>query len=262
MDVLWLRMPYAANDPERAHGVYIGSDSMLVVTRRRDGWQIGFILPKGGYQRLRDAGLESLRQSIAQRAPWLADRTPNLRDWSETSLLVVDAGRVDRWYRPGLLLIGDAAHVMSPVFGVGINYAIQDAIVTSNMLGPRLRQGMLVTADMAAVQRRREWPTRLIQRMQRQMRPRFTAGGAPSAPPAWLMALINLPPIADLRGRLIAYGGWRPERIQKSESEMLVSASRRAAASASSSDNWRPRASAVAHASASSAAPSAARVRS
>jgi 2-polyprenyl-6-methoxyphenol hydroxylase-like FAD-dependent oxidoreductase len=262
MDVLWLRMPYAANDPERAHGVYIGPDSMLVVTRRGDGWQIGFILAKGGYQRLREAGLESLRQSIDQLAPWLADRTPHLRDWSETSLLVVAAGRVDRWYRSGLLLIGDAAHVMSPVFGVGINYAIQDAIVASNVLGPRLRQRTLSTADLAAVQRRRELPTRLMQRMQRQMRPRFKAGGAPSAPPAWLMALINLPPIADLRGRLIAYGGWQPERVQKSETESLVSASRRAAASASSSDSWRPRVSAVVNSCVSRAASSAARVRS
>jgi 2-polyprenyl-6-methoxyphenol hydroxylase-like FAD-dependent oxidoreductase len=262
MDVLWLRMPYAANDPERAHGVYIGTDSMLVVTRRRDGWQIGFILAKGGYQRLREAGLESLRQSIEQRAPWLADRTPKLRDWSETSLLVVDAGRVGRWYRLGLLLIGDAAHVMSPVFGVGINFAIQDAIVASNILGPRLRQHTLSTADLAAVQRRREWPTRLMQRMQRQMRPRFTAGSAPSAPPAWLMALLNLPPIADLRGRLVAYGGWQPERVQQSESETLVSASRRAAATASSSDNWRPRVSAMVNSCVSRAASSAARVRS
>jgi 2-polyprenyl-6-methoxyphenol hydroxylase-like FAD-dependent oxidoreductase len=128
------------------------------------------------------------------------------------SLLVVQAGRVRRWHRPGLLLIGDAAHVMSPVFGVGINYAVQDAVVASNALGPRLLAGGIRSGDLAEVQRRRELPTRLMQWMQ-------TFGEHESAAArrtgrrqleGWLL---NLPPMQHLRARLIAFGAWTPERI-------------------------------------------------
>jgi 2-polyprenyl-6-methoxyphenol hydroxylase-like FAD-dependent oxidoreductase len=158
MDVLWLRLPHAASDPERAHGLYPGGDSLLVVMDRGDAWQIGYVFAKGAYQRLKQAVLCGRR-----------------------------AGRVERWYRPGLILIGDAAHVMSPVGGVGINYAVQDAIVTSNIVGPRLRHGTLCAADLRAIQRRRELPTRLMQLLQAQMRPRFAESGAVATrPPAAL----------------------------------------------------------------------------
>ena len=119
--------------------------------------------------------------------PFLADRVAHLQDWAQTSLLSVESGRVERWYRPGLLLIGDAAHPMSPVGGVGINYAIQDAVVAANVLGPRLLAGGVRTRDLQAVQRRRELPTRAMQRLQGLMlRQIFAVGGRagprPSAP--------------------------------------------------------------------------------
>jgi 2-polyprenyl-6-methoxyphenol hydroxylase-like FAD-dependent oxidoreductase len=215
MDVLWLRLPHAATDPQRAHGLYPGGDGLLVVMDRGDAWQIGYVFAKGAYQRLRQAGLDAVRRSIADLAPWLGNRTDQLRDWQQTSLLSVEAGRVERWYRPGLILIGDAAHVMSPVGGVGINYAIQDAIVTSNIVGPRLLHGTLCAADLRAVQRRRELPTRLMQFLQAQMRPRFAESGAVATrPPVAVRWAMESPPIADLCKRLIAFGGWRPERVR------------------------------------------------
>jgi len=224
MDVLWLRLPRAATDPERAHGLYMGGDRLLVVMDRGDAWQIGYVFAKGAYQRLRAAGLEAVRQSIADRAPWLADRMDQLRDWQQTSLLSVEAGRVERWYRPGLILIGDAAHVMSPVGGVGINYAIQDAIATSNIVGPRLRQGTRCASDLWAIQRRRELPTRLMQILQAGMRPRFAESGpVVTRPPVLLRWAMESPPVTDLRDRLIAFGGWRPERVRPTGAQLPTS---------------------------------------
>jgi 2-polyprenyl-6-methoxyphenol hydroxylase-like FAD-dependent oxidoreductase len=122
---------------------------------------------------------------------------------------------VERWYAPGLLLIGDAAHVMTPVAGVGINYAIQDAVVAANVLAPRLMDGTLRTADLAVVQRRREMPTRLMQAFQRRMT-YFSADGQPQIkPPLAARLLMDCPPVAELRRRLIGYGGWRPESLRE-----------------------------------------------
>jgi 2-polyprenyl-6-methoxyphenol hydroxylase-like FAD-dependent oxidoreductase len=185
------------------------------IAGRRDrgsAWQIGLAFPKGGYQELRQSGVEALRRRISRLAPWLADRVEGLQEWTQTPLLVVSAGRVRRWYRPGLLLIGDAAHVMSPVFGVGINYAVQDAVVAANALGPRLQHGEVRVRDLAAVQRRREWPTRLMQLLQSNGEHMALSGPAPldARLAAWLM---QLKPFRPLHARLVAFGGLRPERV-------------------------------------------------
>jgi 2-polyprenyl-6-methoxyphenol hydroxylase-like FAD-dependent oxidoreductase len=214
VDVLWLRLPKSSNDPPRAHGLYPGERTLLVVGDRGDRWQIGFVFAKGAYQQMRDAGLQALRDRIAQTAPWLADRTQALEDWNQTSLLVVQSGRAQRWYRPGLLLIGDAAHVMSPVFGVGINYAIQDAIAASNRLGPRLLRGEVRTSDLAAVQKRRELPTRIMQFLQS-----YGEQNAVAGPLAYgwreraVGALLDMRPLSDIRLRLVIFGGFRAERV-------------------------------------------------
>lgn len=212
IDVLWLRLPKGDSDPPRAGGIYPGRQELLVVGDHGDVWQIGLAFPKGGYQELRSAGLAALHQRITRLAPWLADRTDQIQDWKQTSLLLAQAGHVQRWYRPGLLLIGDAAHVMSPVFGVGINYAVQDAIVAANKLGPRLRQGEVRTGDLAAVQRRRERVTRLMQLLQTVGEHQVLAGRPPRRA-RWAAQALQLPILRGLRARLVSFGGIRPERI-------------------------------------------------
>jgi 2-polyprenyl-6-methoxyphenol hydroxylase-like FAD-dependent oxidoreductase len=220
IDYLWFRLPRVESDAADARGVYVGDGKVVVVLNRGPEWQISYWLPKGSYSQLRADGLDALRQSIVSLVPWLADRIDHLRTWEQAPVLSVESSRVRRWYRPGLMLIGDAAHVMLPVGGVGINMAIQDAIATANVVGPRLLRGEVRERDLAAVQRRREWPTRLVQtvqdHMQRQM---LKAGecdwaGPLRVPILWRIAQ-HLSPVRSLRMRLLAYGGFAPERLRK-----------------------------------------------
>ena len=165
MDVLWFRLPRRPGDPEESGG-RISAGHILVVLNRSDYWQVGYGIPKGGYQKIRAAGLDALRQEIARVEPPWADRLETLQEWKQMPVLSVESNRLPRWYCPGLLLIGDAAHVMSPVGGVGINYAIQDAVVAANVLSEKLKAGKVRTRDLAEVQRRRVWPTRIMQGFQ------------------------------------------------------------------------------------------------
>ena len=140
IDVLWFRVSRRATDPAEALAARIGRGLFVVFIDRFDYWQVGCTIAKGSYRELRAAGLPALRRALAEVAPEWADRFDELQDWKQLAVLSVEVSRLRRWYRPGLLLIGDAAHVMSPLGGVGINYAIQDAVVTANVLGPRLRR--------------------------------------------------------------------------------------------------------------------------
>src|SRR5262249_36648587 len=139
---------------------------IMIVLDHGDYWQAGLVFPKGKYQDLRSHGLEALRQSIAEIDSRFAPHAEHLTDWSQCSLLSVESSRCQTWYKPGLLLVGDAAHVMSPVGGVGINYAIQDAVVAANVLAGPLLAGRIQLSDLAEVQRQRERPTRIIQALQ------------------------------------------------------------------------------------------------
>jgi 2-polyprenyl-6-methoxyphenol hydroxylase-like FAD-dependent oxidoreductase len=217
MDVLWFRLSRRAGDPIETLGARIGQGLFVLFIDRFDYWQMGCVIPKGGYKALRAAGLESLRAALARAAPAIADRVGELQEWKQIAVLSVESSRLKRWYQPGLLLIGDAAHVMSPVGGVGINYAIQDAVVAANVLGPRLKAGIpLRTRDLARVQRRREWPTRLIQTFQtlaqRAVMARVTAAGAgdPFTPPRLVRVLLKSPLVLALPARLIGFGLWPP----------------------------------------------------
>ncbi|MGH8671741.1 MAG: FAD-dependent oxidoreductase, partial [Burkholderiales bacterium] len=214
MDVLWFRMSRRTDEAARSGG-WIRRGHMLVMLERDTQWQIGYVIPKGTYQRLREGGLGELRKSIAETAPHLADRVDELTDWKQLSPLVVESDRLARWYRAGLLLIGDAAHIMSPVGGVGINYAIQDAVVTANVLSKAIKAGQLRVEDLAAVQRQREGPTRFIQSFQTAMQKRIVAGaldpGKEFRLSPGLKLFLGTPFLRDLPARWIAFG---PRRVR------------------------------------------------
>src|SRR6266487_59458 len=211
MDVLWFALPRRPDDPENAIG-NIGNGHMIALLNRFEYWQVAYIIPKGSYQQLHAAGLGTLRRSVADRVPLLADRVDTLQEWKQVSLLSVESNRLPRWHRPGLLLIGDAAHVMSPVGGVGRNYAIQDAVVAANILGENLKAGRVRLSELAKVQRKREWPTRIVQGFQHIIQQMVLASVLKSDKaltiPPFVPFLLRLPLVRDIPVRLIALGLW------------------------------------------------------
>ena len=222
MDVLWFKLPREKDDPEGIVG-RIGRGHIAIMLDREDYWQAGYVIPKGTYPELRREGIEALHRGFAELIPEFADRIEHLKDWQQASLLSVESSRCPRWYRLGLLLIGDAAHVMSPVGGVGINYAIQDAVVAANVLSGPLgeSQERLVDLDvrhLAAVQRRRELPTRLIQRaqalIQQQVLARALSSNDPFAPPPLLRLLLRVPLVGTIPSRIVGFGFW-PVRVKE-----------------------------------------------
>ena len=220
IDVLWFRLSRRKGDPEDTFG-YAGGGRFMAVINRGDYWQIAYVIRQGEYQSVRDAGLEAFRRSIGEAIPDLADRTGELQDWEAVKLLSVQADRLRRWHRQGLLCIGDAAHAMSPVGGVGINLAIADAVAAANALAGPLAEGLLRSRDLMAVQLRRELPTRAIQAFQSVAQRRVISSslrpdGAPSIPAPARM-LLRLRPVRDLPARVIAFGIW-PEHVKRSPS--------------------------------------------
>ena len=201
MDVLWFRIPKEQGDPTDSIAGALGRGRGVAMLSRPTDWQVAYIFPKGGYQRLRAAGLDALRRSVAELVPWVTARMAYLRDWHQVALLSVEASHCRRWYKPGLLLIGDAAHVMSPAGGLGINYAVQDAAAAANLLvGPLLR-GKVRPCDLAAVQWRREWVTRIVQFFQAAIprRALFTRGRPAGGPIRLPWLLRQIPHIPVLR---------------------------------------------------------------
>lgn len=205
MDVLWFRLPRKPEDAEGGMG-RIAQGHLIAMLDRGDEWQLAYVIPKGGYQQLRATGLEELKKSVVEVVPELSERISNLHDWSQVAFLSVESSRVKRWYRPGLLLIGDAAHIMSPVGGVGINYAIQDAVITANAIAQPLKKQNLELKDLAKVQRQRELPTRIIQGFQTLIQKlifaRILTTDQTFQPPGFL----RLPILRDLPARLIGLG--------------------------------------------------------
>jgi 2-polyprenyl-6-methoxyphenol hydroxylase-like FAD-dependent oxidoreductase len=213
MDVLWFKLPKLGADIDAGSGL-MGSfraGRILVILDRSDHWQVAFVFPKGQYQQVKSAGLESMRQAIVQLEPRFAEHVETLLEWHQLTLLSVESSRCQRWHQPGLLLIGDAAHVMSPVGGVGINYAIQDAVVAANLLGKPLLEERLEEKHLAEVQRRREFPTRFIQGFQAMMQERVLAPALASTQttlqvPTLFRLLVRMPILRDLPPRLIGFG--------------------------------------------------------
>jgi len=165
MDVLWFSLPHTANDPDQSMGRFEGG-RIFVLIDRGDYWQCAYVIPKGTIEQLRARGLEAFRAGVVASVPMFADRVDALKDWDQIKLLTVAVDRLPRWHRPGLLCIGDAAHAMSPIGGVGVNLAVQDAVAAANLLWEPLRRGVPGDADLARVQERREFPTRVTQAIQ------------------------------------------------------------------------------------------------
>ena len=205
MDVLWFRLPRLPEDGEGLNG-RIGRGRMVALLDRGEQWQIAYIIPKGWYQQVRTAGLETLRQNIVEILPEFKERVQQLQDWHQIAFLTVETSYVRRWYRPGLLLIGDAAHVMSPVGGVGINYAIQDAVVAANVLSQPLKTDQVQTRDLAAVQQQRQLPTRFIQKIQSLIQQRLVKSALNENQTFTPPAILQLPLARDLLARVIGFG--------------------------------------------------------
>jgi 2-polyprenyl-6-methoxyphenol hydroxylase-like FAD-dependent oxidoreductase len=208
MDVLWFRLPHASEDGEGLNG-RVGQGRMVVLLDRGEQWQIAYVIPKGGYQQIRAAGLKVLRQNIAEVLPEFKERVQQLQDWHQVAFLSVESSYLRQWYRPGLLLIGDAAHVMSPVGGVGINYAIQDAVATANCLSQPLKQKTVKSSDLAAVQGQRQLPTRFIQYFQSLIQQNIVKSALNNQPPQ-LPAFLKLPILQDIPPRIIGFGLFPP----------------------------------------------------
>jgi 2-polyprenyl-6-methoxyphenol hydroxylase-like FAD-dependent oxidoreductase len=215
MDVLWFRLSRREADPAQTMGRFYPG-GLLVLINRGDYWQCGLVIPKGAHEDIRRRGLPAFREDVAWLAPFVADRVGELRDWDMIKLLSVQVDRLSRWSRPGLLCIGDAAHAMSPVGGVGINLAIQDAVAAANLLAAPLREGRLTEADLRQVQRRRELPTRITQRLQLFVQDRVikrVLGGTTAlSPPLVLRLLARIPWLRRIPARLIGIG-IRPEHV-------------------------------------------------
>ncbi|MEZ0171067.1 FAD-dependent oxidoreductase [Microvirga sp. TS319] len=216
MDVLWLRVSKLPSDPTNLLG-HIEAGRMLVMLDRGDYWQCAYLIPKGTFETVRQDGIDAFRRNLASLAPFLGARTEEIRGWDDIRLLTVTVDRLTQWSRPGLLCIGDAAHAMSPIGGVGINLAIQDAVATANLLGPSLKKGTPAPETLALVQKRRELPTRLTQGLQvliqkRLIDPVLKTTGPVSAP--WLLrVLAGVPWLRRLPARLIGIG-FRPEHVR------------------------------------------------
>lgn len=217
MDVLWMRLPREDTDPEQPLARF-ARGGIFVMIYRGDYWQCGYVIPKGGFDRLRSRGIESLHRHIAEVAPDMESRLDTLADWDDVSLLSVKVDRLQRWYREGLLCIGDAAHAMSPVGGVGINLAIQDAVAAANLLSRPLRGSFLTEGHLRQVQERRLFPARATQRIQvliqQRIIDRVLTSDKPLAPPAPLKLLRHLPFLQRIPARVIGLG-IRPEHIAR-----------------------------------------------
>ena len=216
MDALWMRISKKPGDQRQSLG-NIDRGKIVVLLDRDDYWQCALVIPKGTFERLRESSLEAFREGIAEVAPFLSDRLQELQDWNQIKLLTVMVDRLEQWCRPGLLCIGDAAHAMSPIGGVGINLAIQDAVAAANILAAPLSRGAPAIEDLRRVQQRRQFPTNATQRLQlflqnNVVRSVLTSSTRPRLPFA-IRLLQRWPVLRRIPGRLLGLG-FRPEHVR------------------------------------------------
>ncbi len=218
MDVLWMRMPRHAGDPPETMGS-VGGGALLAMIARDDYWQCGYVIAKGSGDIIRSEGLESFRRRLVEAGPLFADRTDAIASMDDVKLLSVSVDRLEDWTMPGLLCIGDAAHAMSPVGGIGINLAIQDAVAAANILAKDLRGGPVSQAMLRKVQQRRLFPTRVTQRLQvmvqnRVVRPILGSRGRAVRAPLLLRLMSRFPLLQRIPARVIGVG-IRPEHARR-----------------------------------------------
>ncbi|GHO81078.1 monooxygenase [Ktedonobacter sp. SOSP1-85] len=216
MDILWTRLSRKPSDPELA--TVIQSDKgILSVSPRPDVWQLGYPIPKGSYARVHERGLEALRRSIANIEPLFEERVNEIKDWKQVSVFSIQAYCLKRWYAPGVLLIGDSAHAMSPIAGAGINLAVQDAVTASNILGDKLKAKNVQPADMEQIQRARMLPVKLIQNHQQKLQKRLVKPlekeGTPPSLPLMMRVFFSIPFLRDIPMRVLLFG-LRPVHIK------------------------------------------------
>jgi 2-polyprenyl-6-methoxyphenol hydroxylase-like FAD-dependent oxidoreductase len=213
---MWFRLSRKSTDPGQVIGRFVTA-KIMVMLNREEYWQCAFVIPKGAAEEIKRRGLEAFRADIVSIAPFLKDRVDELQGWEQVKLLTVLVDRLRKWYRPGLLCIGDAAHAMSPVGGVGINLAIQDAVATANILARPLSQGYVSMSYLQKVQRRREFPTRVTQWGQVQVQERIlklVLGSRQRVKAPWFLRLFKkFPILRRIPARLIGIGV-RPEHVR------------------------------------------------
>ena len=219
MDVLWFRLSRQPGDTTETQGRF-DAGRIFIMLNRGDYWQCAFVIPKGQNERVRAAGLETFRASLRSLLPVPPGRADEIQDWGPVKLLTVQVNRLLSWWRPGFLAIGDAAHAMSPVGGVGVNLAVQDAVAAANILAEPLLKRALRDDDLASVERRRAWPTRATQRLQLAIQNSIIApalsGTGTFEPPLALRVLTSVPLLNRLPGRLMGLG-LRPEHVRTRE---------------------------------------------
>jgi 2-polyprenyl-6-methoxyphenol hydroxylase-like FAD-dependent oxidoreductase len=215
IDVLWFRLSRRGDDTDETSG-HIEAGKMMVMLNRGEYWQCAYVIPKGGIDTVKREGLDAFRDRVVELSPFLRDRMSELTSLDDVKLLTVAIDRLKEWHRPGLICIGDAAHAMSPVGGVGINLAVQDAVAAANILAEPLRMNTVTRAHLAAVQQRRVFPMRVIQRMQvivqnKLLSPALNSSERPRPP--FVMRLLKwLPVLRRIPARIVGIGV-RPEHI-------------------------------------------------
>jgi 2-polyprenyl-6-methoxyphenol hydroxylase-like FAD-dependent oxidoreductase len=215
MDVMWFRVSRKKTDPAE-FVARVEAGRMLVMLNRSDYWQCAYVIRKGSAEDVKRAGLDDFRNGVGDMAPYLGDRLGEIDTWEKVKLLTVEVDRLRRWYRPGLICIGDAAHAMSPIGGVGINLAVQDAVAAANILAEPLRRGEVTVETLNKVQQRREFPARVTQRVQIILQENIIGpaladkGRRPKAP--FFMKVMQWPLLRRIPGRLLALGV-RPEHV-------------------------------------------------
>jgi 2-polyprenyl-6-methoxyphenol hydroxylase-like FAD-dependent oxidoreductase len=216
MDVLWFRLSRKASDSTDTFG-HIEAGRLMVMLDRGDYWQCAYVIPKGGNERVKSEGLEAFRARVVEMSPFLSDRIGELKTWDDVKLLSVTVDRLQKWWRPGLICIGDAAHAMSPIGGVGINMAVQDAVAAANRLAGPLRAGKVTDEDLQAVEERRTLPMRFTQwlqlTIQRRIISRVLESHERPKPPAFFKLFNSFPVLRRIPARLVGIG-IRPERVR------------------------------------------------